>query len=81
MKRPRDQERDMGDLSSKPHSPAKSKAEEQADLTDQLEDTFPASDPPSMTQPRTTSGAPAGKKSSDTGVEAELARQQAQKHK
>ncbi|MDB5546160.1 MAG: hypothetical protein JWO64_3309, partial [Hyphomicrobiales bacterium] len=32
-------------------SPAKTKAEEQADLTEQLEDTFPASDPPSMTQP------------------------------
>jgi hypothetical protein len=65
----------MNNTSSKPHSPAKSKAEEQKDLTEQLEDTFPASDPPSMTQPRTTSGAPEGKKASDTGVEAELARQ------
>ena len=71
----------MSNVSSKPHSPAKSKAEEQADLTEQLEDTFPASDPPSMTQPRTTSGAPSGKKASDTGVEAELARQQAAKKK
>ena len=60
---------------------AKSKAEEQAELTEQLEDTFPASDPPSITQPNSTSGAPHGKKSSDTGVEAELARQQAAKHK
>ena len=67
----------MNNESSKPHSPAKSKAEEQQDLTQQLEDTFPASDPPSMTQPQSTSGAPGGKKSSDTGVEAELARQQA----
>jgi hypothetical protein len=62
-------------------SPAKTKAEEQAELTEQLEDTFPASDPPSMTQPHSTSGAPHGKKSSDTGVEAELARQQAEKKK
>lgn len=62
-------------------SPAKTKAEEQAELTEQLEDTFPASDPPSMTQPHSTSGAPHGKKSSDSGVEAELARQQAQKQK
>jgi hypothetical protein len=60
---------------------AKNKADEQAELTEQLEDTFPASDPPSMTQPNSTAGAPHGKKSSDTGVEAELARQQAAKHK
>lgn len=71
----------MNNVSSKPHSPAKSKAQEQADLTEQLEDTFPASDPPSMTQPNSTPGAPHGKKASDTGVEAELARQQAEKHK
>jgi hypothetical protein len=71
----------MNNVSSKPHTPAKSKAEEQQDLTSQLEDTFPASDPPSMTQPRTTPGAPDGKKSSDTGVEAELARQQADQKK
>lgn len=71
----------MSTQPGKPHAPAKSKAEEQAELTEQLEDTFPASDPPSMTQPHSTSGAPAGKKSSDTGVEAELARQQAAKKK
>jgi len=71
----------MTATSSKPHTPAKSKAEEQKDLTAQLEDTFPASDPPSMTQPRTTAGAPEGKKGSDTGVEAELARQQSAKHR
>ena len=45
------------------------------DVDDTLGDSFPASDPPSMTQPKTTSGAPDGKKSSDTGTEAELARQ------
>jgi hypothetical protein len=71
----------MTNTSSKPQTPAKPKAEEQSDLTEQLEDTFPASDPPSMTQPKTTSGAPDGKKSSETGVEAELARQQAAKSK
>jgi len=31
-------------------------------LEEELEDTFPASDPPSMTQPKTHAGAPAGKK-------------------
>ncbi|MDB5644310.1 MAG: hypothetical protein JWN07_3627 [Hyphomicrobiales bacterium] len=71
----------MSKAPNNPQAPAKSKAEEQADLTEQLEDTFPASDPPSMTQPNSTSGAPHGKKSSDTGVEAELARQQAAKNK
>jgi hypothetical protein len=71
----------MSNVSSKPHTPAKSKAEEQKDLTSQLEDTFPASDPPSMTQPNSTAGAPGGKKSSDTGTEAELARQLADKKK
>ncbi len=64
-----------------PQAPAKTKAEEQADLTQQLEDSFPASDPPSMTQPNSTSGASHGDKSSETGVEAELARQQAAKEK
>ncbi len=54
-------------------------AEEQADLTEALEESFPASDPPSMTQPKTTAGAPGDKKSVGTGTEAELARQQAEK--
>ena len=71
----------MSKIASNPPAPAKTKAEEQQELTEQLEDTFPASDPPSMTQPNSTSGAPQGKKSSDTGVEAELARQQSAKHK
>ena len=31
-------------------------------LEEELEDSFPASDPPSMTQPKTHAGAPAGKK-------------------
>ena len=31
-------------------------------LEEALEDSFPASDPPSMTQPKTHAGAPAGKK-------------------
>ncbi len=64
-----------------PQAPAKTKAEEQADLTKELEATFPASDPLSMTQPNYTTGAPCGKKSTDTGVEAELAREQAAKQK
>ncbi|MDB5508691.1 MAG: hypothetical protein JWL93_1160 [Hyphomicrobiales bacterium] len=54
----------------------KSKAEQQEDLTDALEDSFPASDPPSMTQPKTHAGAPGDKKSSSSGTEAELERQQ-----
>ena len=31
-----------------------------ADLDDALDDSFPASDPPSMTQPKTKTGAPSG---------------------
>jgi len=62
---------------NEPQAPAKTKAQEQADLTKQLEDSFPASDPPSLTQPNYTAGAPCGKRSTDTGVEAELAREQA----
>jgi hypothetical protein len=31
-------------------------------LEEELEDSFPASDPPSMTQPKTHAGAPPGKK-------------------
>ena len=69
----------MTNVSGKSHTPGKSKAEEQEDLTEQLEETFPASDPPSMTQPKSHPGGPA--KRSDTGVEAELARQQAAKQK
>lgn len=60
---------------AKSHEHTKSKAEQNHDLTEQVEDTFPASDPPSLTQPGTAAGAPGGRKSSDTGVEAELARQ------
>lgn len=67
----------MKDRSSKPHVPSKSRQEEQDDLTEQGEESFPASDPPSLTQPSTGAGAPGGHKSAGTGVEAELARQQA----
>lgn len=35
------------------------------DLSDALDDSFPASDPPSMTQPKTKAGAPKGNKSTD----------------
>ena len=38
------------------------KAKETEDLNDALEDSFPASDPPSMTQPKSKTGAPAGRK-------------------
>jgi hypothetical protein len=58
---------------------AKVKAEQQRDLTEALEESFPASDPPSMTQPTPHAGAPDYKKSSSTGTEAELARQEAGK--
>ncbi|MBX9739549.1 MAG: hypothetical protein K2X62_05740 [Beijerinckiaceae bacterium] len=54
---------------------AKAKSEQQQDLTEALEDSFPASDPPSMTQPKPHAGAPEHK-STSTGTEAELARQQ-----
>ena len=64
-----------------PQAPAKTEAEAQAELTVELEGTFPASDPLSITQPNYASGAPRGKKSTDTGAEAELARQQAAKEK
>lgn len=58
---------------------AKDKKTADDDLTKEVEDTFPASDPPSSTQPGGGAGAPDKRKSSDTGVEAELARQQAEK--
>lgn len=59
----------------------KTKSEKDDELTRQDEDSFPASDPPSITQPNTGTGAPGEHTSSDTGVEAELARQQAEKEK
>ncbi|MBV9066128.1 MAG: hypothetical protein JO004_10235 [Methylobacteriaceae bacterium] len=39
--------------------------EKQENLHDALEDTFPASDPPAMTQPTHKSGAPKDKKSTE----------------
>ena len=39
--------------------------EQQEELHDALEDSFPASDPPAMTQPTHKSGAPEDKKSTD----------------
>ena len=39
--------------------------EQQEELHDALEDTFPASDPPAMTQPLHKSGAPKDKKSTE----------------
>ena len=39
--------------------------EKQEKLNDALEDSFPASDPPAMTQPRHKSGAPKDKKSTE----------------
>jgi hypothetical protein len=39
--------------------------EKQEKLHDALEDTFPASDPPAMTQPTHKSGAPKDKKSTE----------------
>jgi hypothetical protein len=38
---------------------------QQEKLHDALEDSFPASDPPAMTQPLHKSGAPKGKKTTD----------------
>ena len=40
-------------------------AEKQEKLHDALEDTFPASDPPALTQPLHKSGAPKDKKSTE----------------
>jgi hypothetical protein len=39
--------------------------EKQEELHDALEDTFPASDPPALTQPLHKSGAPKNKKSTE----------------
>lgn len=36
-----------------------------AELNDALDDSFPASDPPSMTQPNTKTGAPRGRNRKD----------------
>lgn len=58
---------------------SKKKTDQEADLDEALEESFPASDPPSMTQPKSTAGAPNDKKSASTGTEAELARQMAEK--
>jgi len=52
--------------------------ETEADLTEALEETFPASDPPSMTQPHCAPDRDKHGKTR-TGVEAELARRQARK--
>ena len=59
----------------------KTKTEKDDELTREDEDSFPASDPPSSSQPNTGAGAPDKRKSSETGVEAELARQQAEETK
>ena len=42
---------------------AKEKKQLEVELTDELKDSFPASDPPSITQPKSASGAPEGRKS------------------
>ena len=42
--------------------PDKSKAETDEQLDHELEDSFPASDPPSMTQPKVKAGSPNDKK-------------------
>jgi hypothetical protein len=43
--------------------PNKKDEDKRGTLEDALEDSFPASDPPAMTQPTHTSGAPGDKKS------------------
>ena len=45
-------------MTKKTKTKAQKKAEEDANLDEALAETFPASDPPSMTQPRTGAGAP-----------------------
>jgi hypothetical protein len=45
-------------LTKKTKTKVQKKAEEDSNLDDALAETFPASDPPSMTQPRTGADAP-----------------------
>jgi hypothetical protein len=52
-----------------------SELEEDADLTEALEETLPASDPPSMTQPHGGHAKPGRRGPSVSGTEAELDRQ------
>ncbi len=52
-----------------------SRDDDKDDLTRQLEDSFPASDPPSMTQPRAKAGAPVKHESVGSGDEKRLAEQ------
>ncbi|MDB5570911.1 MAG: hypothetical protein JWN93_2094 [Hyphomicrobiales bacterium] len=49
--------------------------EDEDDLTRQLEDSFPASDPPSMTQPKAKAGAPPKHESVGSGTEKKMADQ------
>ena len=44
---------------------AKPSPEQHRDLDDALDDSFPASDPPSMTQPRTRTGSPPDRKTDE----------------
>ncbi len=44
---------------------AREKKQLEVELTDELEDSFPASDPPSVTQPKSAAGAPKGRKSAE----------------
>lgn len=47
------------------NDPNKKDEDKRGTLEDALEDTFPASDPPAMTQPTHKSGAPKGKESTE----------------
>lgn len=49
-------EKDKSDIAAKQRRAEK--AEQDAELEQELEDSFPASDPPSVTQPSVTAGAP-----------------------
>ncbi|MGO9673154.1 MAG: hypothetical protein ACLPSF_03120 [Methylocella sp.] len=53
-------EKDRSDLDAEQRRAEKAerKAEEDAELERELEDSFPASDPPSVTQPNVTPGSP-----------------------
>ncbi len=56
----------MAEKSAQDHGSKKDdKAKKEAQLDDELDDSFPASDPPSMTQPHSSTGAPTGKESVD----------------